>query len=279
MMSGQLPEYDAAIAAFYRQADEVHRLEEGPFLLEALRTRELIERHARPAPATVLDIGGAGGAYALWMAAAGYTVHLLDAAAHHVAEAERRSAVNQRPLASCVLGDARRLPFADGCADVALLLGPLYHLTTAADRMMALREAARVLKPEGVLFAAAISRCGSVLDGLARELFDDPRFEAMAEQDMRDGQHRNATERLDYFTTAYFHRPEELRAEVAGAGFEVSGLYGIEGPGWILPDLAARLEDPRRIETVLRVARLLESDPSVQGASAHLLAVGRKPRQ
>jgi SAM-dependent methyltransferase len=157
-----------------------------------------------------------------------------------------------------------------------LLLGPLYHLVDAADRATALREAARVLRPGGVLCAAAISRYASALDGLARDLFVDERFARIVERDLREGQHRNTTERVDYFTTAYFHRPEELRAEVAGAGLEVAGLYGIEGPAWILPDIEARLEDDARRAALLHVCRALESEPSVVGCSAHLLAVGRK---
>jgi hypothetical protein len=55
------------------------------------------------------------------------------------------------------------------------------------------------------------------------------------------------------------------------------GLFGIEGPGWILPDVAERLADGRRREDLLRVARLLESEPSMLAASAHLLAVAHKP--
>jgi ubiquinone/menaquinone biosynthesis C-methylase UbiE len=276
-MDEQAHEFDPAIAEFYGKAPEEDRLEEGAFLLEALRTRELIERHAPAPPAIVLDIGGAAGAYALWLAEAGYSVHLLDPIPRLVAEAGRRSAANPRPLASCRVGDARNLPFPDESADVVLLLGPLYHLTAAPDRARALKEATRVLKPGGWLFAAAVSRWGSALDGLARDLFEDPRFAAIVEQDARDGQHRNSTERLDYFTTAYFHRPEDLGAEVLAAGLVIDGLFGIEGPGWILPDIAARLADPRRRADLLRVARLLESDPSVLAASAHLLAVARKP--
>jgi hypothetical protein len=80
----------------------------------------------------------------------------------------------------------------------------------------------------------------------------------------------------DYFTTAYFHRPAELRAEVEGAGLTVEGLYGIEGPGWILPDLAERWNEPDRRAVLLHVARLLEAEPAVLGCSAHLLVVGRK---
>jgi ubiquinone/menaquinone biosynthesis C-methylase UbiE len=270
-------ELDAAITSFYQQTTEEDRLEQGPFLLEALRTRELIERYAPPSPATVCDIGGGAGAYALWLAERGYTVHLLDATPRLVEEARRRSAACSRPLASCDVGDARSTRFADASADCVLLLGPLYHLTEAADRQRALVEVARVLKPGGRLFAAAISRWASALDGLVRDLLQDPAFAAIVERDIREGQHRNTTGRIDYFTTAYFHRPDDLRAEVASAGLTVDGLFGIEGPGWLLADVSARLEDARRRQDLVRVARLFESEPSVIGVSAHLLAVARKP--
>ena len=59
----------------------------------------------------------------------------------------------------------------------------------------------------GVVLAAAISRFASTLDGLRLGLLDDPVFARLAEQDLRDGQHRNPTEEPRYFTTAYFHRP------------------------------------------------------------------------
>jgi ubiquinone/menaquinone biosynthesis C-methylase UbiE len=274
-----MPDFDPAIAAFYDRAAEHDRLAQGPFLLEALRTRELIERYAPAPPSTVIDVGGAAGAYALWLADAGYTVHLLDAAPRLVAEARRRSAAAARPLASCAVGDARATPFPDADADIVLLLGPLYHLPSADDRALALAEASRVLKPGGFLFAAAISRWASALDGLARDLFQDPAFTAIVEEDLRTGQHRNPTGRLDYFTTAYFHRPEDFRAEVGSIGLIVEGLFGIEGPGWMLPDVDARLNEPGRRADLLRVARLFESDPAVLAMSAHLLLVARKPLQ
>jgi SAM-dependent methyltransferase len=211
------------------------------------------------------------------LAEAGYTVHLLDPVPRLVAEAQRRSATHPRPLASCGVGDARATNFPDASADIVLLLGPLYHLTAALDRARTLDEAARVLKPGGRLFAAAISRSASALDGLVRDLFQDPQFAAIVEQDVRDGQHRNPAGRLDYFTTAYFHRPEDLRAEVIAAGLLIDGLYGVEGPGWMLPDVTARLADARRRADLLRVARTLESEPSVLGVSAHLLVAARKP--
>src|SRR5262249_10128789 len=121
-----------------------------------------------------------------------------------------------------------------------------------------------------------ISRWASALDGIARDLFVDPAFAAIVRQDLEHGQHRNETANWDYFTTAYFHRPEELRAEVVSVGFNCRSVVGLEGPGWILSDFDERWADPRKREDLLRVARALETEASVVGLSAHLLAVATK---
>lgn len=278
-MSEQTPPgLDPAIKAYYNTAPEETRLEHGAFQLEQLRTRELILRHIPPPPAKILDVGGGSGPYAFWLAENGYQVTLLDATERLVAIAHARNAHARARLTACTVADARALPESNEIADVVLLLGPLYHLVQAADRRAALGEAMRALIPGGVLIAAGISRWASALDGLSRELLSDDVFERIVARDLIDGHHENPTDRLGYFTTAYFHRPDELRAEVAGAGFDVEALYGIEGPGWLLPDLIDRWQDPVRREILLKVARALEAEPAVTGVSAHLLVVGRKPQ-
>lgn len=276
MTQQPLSDLDAAIADYYAQAPEEDRLQHGAAALEAARTRELLQRHAPAPPAVVLDVGGGAGAYSFWLTELGYTVHLIDAAPRLIAEARRRGTGN-RPLASYRVGDARALEFPDQSADVVLLLGPLYHLPDAGDRARALAEASRVLKPGGWFFGAVISRWASALDGLARDLFQDPRFALIVQRDLEEGQHRNPTERIDYFTTAYFHRPSDATAEVEAAGFTNPQIYGIEGPAWLLSDIDDRMRDPRRRADLLKVLRQLESEPSLLGVSAHLLVVAQKP--
>jgi hypothetical protein len=101
-------------------------------------------------------------------------------------------------------------------------------------------------------------------------------FEEIVERDVREGQHRNPTGRPEWFTTAYFHLPEELRDEVIEAGFKVEALVGIEGPGWVLPDLDSWLEDAHRRSRLLHAIRRVEAEPSLLGASAHILVVSRR---
>ena len=263
--------------AYYNRGLEAGRLFRSHGLLEFARTQEIILRHLPPPPCTVIDVGGGPGAYACWLASLGHHVTLVDAVPPHVEQARDASARQaDTPLAGCRVGDARRLEEGDGTVHAVLLLGPLYHLTERRDRLQALREARRVLEPGGLLFAAAVGRYASLLSGLADNLLGDPDFAAIVARDLRDGQHRNPTDK-DYFTTTFFHRPEELEAEVREAGFDLIDLLGVEGPGWLLPDLEQRWADPVERERLLEAARVVEREPTLLGLPPHLLAIGRKP--
>ena len=271
------PPLAAEVAAYYARGGESRRLFEGHGRIELLRTQELILRHLPRGRAVVLDVGGGTGVYACWLAAQGHEVHLVDALPRHVAEALEASARQpEHPLASATVGDARRLEAAAARADVVLLLGPLYHLIARGERVAALVEARRVLRPGGLVFAVGIARFASLFSGVFERLLDDPNARAIVERDLVDGQHRNPTDR-DYFTTSYFHLPHELEAEVRAAGFATLELVGVEGPAWLLPDLDARWRDPAERERLLWAARALEREPTLLGLSAHVLVVGRKP--
>jgi ubiquinone/menaquinone biosynthesis C-methylase UbiE len=260
---------------YYEQFPEESRLSSGAFQLEFERTKDILSRVLPPPPARVIDVGGAAGAYSAWLADRGYEVHLIDASTRLIGEARARNAARAKPIASIVVGDARRLTQADAAVDAVLMMGPLYHLPSTADRLAALREARRVIADGGVVVAAAISRYASALDGLARKVLD-PAFSRIRDQDLIDGQHRNTTGRPDYFTTAYFHRPEDLHAELEDAGFSDVRMLGIEGVGWMFGDFDARWSDEALRRDMLNVARALEAEPSIVGASAHLLGIGRK---
>jgi ubiquinone/menaquinone biosynthesis C-methylase UbiE len=266
------------IRAHYLESNESQRLSDSrQGELERVRTQAILARYLPPAPATIVDIGGGAGAYAFPLARQGREVHLIDPVELHLDQAKAYSAESGITLASIVHGDARHLDVPSGYADTVLLLGPLYHLVERADRLQALVEARRILKAGGVCFAAAISRFGSLLDGFATGNFRDAQFRGIVAQDLASGQHRNPTNNPAYFTAAYFHRPEELDAEVREAGFAEVRVLAVEGPAWSTAFFHEAWDDAAQRQDLLKFLSLVEREPSLLGASAHLIAVAYSP--
>jgi len=266
-----------AIQAYYNQGREQGRLATGIGQLEFARTQEVILRYLPPLPATVLDIGGGAGVYALWLAKLGYTVHLVDLMSLHIEQALAASArQSDRPLASAQVGDSQQLEFDDATAEVVLLLGPLYHLTEQSARLQTLQEMYRVLKPSGVLVAATISRFAALIDGFQRGLLTDDYYMELLENQLVAGQHRNPTGRRGYFTTAFFHHSNEIHAEVTKTGFTAVTNIAVEGPALGMPDFDKIWADNRLRERLLKLLRTVESDPAIVGSTGHLLTVGHK---
>ncbi|MFF3165151.1 class I SAM-dependent methyltransferase [Streptomyces sp. NPDC003273] len=264
-------ELDPSVMRFYGETvDEGSRLRvSADGRLELVRTQELLRRFLPSAPARVLDVGGATGVHAEWLVEDGYEVTLVDPVPRHV---ERASAV-----CSAVLGDARDLRERDNSFDVVQLLGPLYHLPDPADRAKALSEACRVVKPGGLVAAAAINRYASLFEHvtyahLHKERIHDS-VSKILETAIYDG--------VRGFTVSYFHRAEELVAELVAAGLTGVQVFGIEGPAWSLVKAAEQQpgEGPTDdlITSALAAARMAESYPELLAASSHLLAVGTAP--
>jgi len=266
-----------SIQEYYEKFAESERLSTGFGQLEFERTKFILKRFLLNPPAKVLDIGGATGVYSLWLARQGYEVHLIDQSVKLVQQA-RQSAQNQpdAPISSFTVGDARSLNFPEKFADAVLLFGPLYHLIEPKERHRALKETYRTLKSNGILFAAAISRFASVINGFLQEFFHDPIFMDIVKQDLTDGQHRNLTDNIMYFTDAYFHRPAELKKEVEGAGFKKAMVFPVEGIGALVSHFEEMWNDEARRGYLLEIIEQTEKEVSILGISPHLLCVAYK---
>lgn len=265
------------MVAHYTESSESTRLTGTFGRLEYERTLATLKSVLPPPPATILDVGGAAGIYAFSLAKQGYKVRLLDIVPKHVEQAREASQKAAHPLLSVDLGDARALAIDDQSVDAVLLLGPLYHLTERADRVQALSEAYRVLRADGVVVAAAISRFASSLDGLAREVLTDPVFVPIVDRDLQDGQHRNPTNHPEYFTEGFFHLPAELSGELEEVGFSLESVRAVEGPAWLLPSLSNWMDGGKRETQLLDLLERFASHENVIGTSAHFLGIGRKP--
>lgn len=266
------PQVDPEILEFYSETfDESRRLTgSGDGALELARTREILRRYLPEAPADVVDVGGGPGVHAEWLVADGYRVHLVDPVARHVAAAESAGCTTE-------LGEARALTAGPDTYDAALVLGPLYHLLDRADRDRALAEARRVVRPGGLVAAAAISRYASLFEHTATTFLTRDGVRDAVADILATGRHDPGRKG---FTAAYFHTPAGLAEEMAAAGLRDVTVHGIEGPTWSLLKAAEQhtgelLAESPLFAAALTAARLAEPYPELLAAASHLLAVGR----
>jgi SAM-dependent methyltransferase len=155
-------------------------------------------------------------------------------------------------------------------------VGHPYLLETRADRVLALSECRRVVRPGGYIFAAAISRWAARLDAiLAKRVYRAVPDALTLVVDVERTGWLPPLAPGDFF--GYAHRPMQLRSEARAAGLDVVSLVGIEGAASMLADLDERANSTEDWRVVLDAARATESVPELLGIGPHLLATCRRP--
>ncbi|HEX6198585.1 MAG TPA: class I SAM-dependent methyltransferase [Jiangellaceae bacterium] len=268
---------DRRILSYYgSEFDESDRLvgRSGQGVLEFERTQQLVcERVA--AGSRIIDIGGGSGVHAAALAERGDEVMLVDPVPQHVDAAASLGTFTART------GDARRLDDSDQSYDAALLLGPLYHLLDEADRIRALREAVRVVRPGGWVFAAGISRLVTAAwvtvmepairfatDGTTTVRSPLPDTWRHLLEDGRGGLTDSG------FPGGHFHLAEELADEASEVGLQQVEVHGLEGPAGHALDVSRSL-DPTLLDAARVLADQFGTQPGLRDLSPHLLAIGR----
>jgi ubiquinone/menaquinone biosynthesis C-methylase UbiE len=228
-----------------------------------------------PPGGRVLDCGGGPGRYAIWLASQGYEVTLFDLSRACLdrarAEVESLGVSLQYELGTAT--DLSR--FSDASFDVVLLMGPLYHLRQVQERRLALMEAARVLRPSGLIATAFITRVAP-LRFVAKE---QPHtvldlYDAMVNV-TRQGFDENFPPPDDDHFNAYFAHPNEIEPLLDEAGFSVTGLFAAEGFVGALDETMNALEGSEW-EAWVDLNYRLASEPTLFSAADHVLALGKK---
>ena len=235
-------------------------------------TMRALADYLPPLPATVFDIGGGPGRYAIALAKRGYEVSLLDLSQGNLALAAKKMAVANVQFAQIVHGNALDLSaFSDDSFDTVLLLGPLYHLLHQDERLQVVQEGLRVLKRNGRFFAAFVTRFAPFRDAAANYpdwLVNNREY---AEQILATGVH----DRGKGFVNVYFAHPAEICPFMESAGLQTLNLIGCEG---IVSAIETKVNQLARADFDLWVDfnYRLGQEPSLHGAADHLLYIGEK---
>ncbi len=253
---------DALIQQFYTEIDEDSRLTDlsAAGRVEFERMQSLLRERLSPA-SRVLDIGGATGIHAAWLADDGHEVTLIDPVGSQVERAARIGTFTAQ------VGDARQLDFADDSFDAALLLGPLYHLRAVEDRLAALREATRVVRPGGMVFAAAITRFSAVGSDLLAGSEEPASIREL--RLINDGDWDGS----GFFPAAHFHTSLELEGELRQVKLSAVESVCVEGPMGLTLEFVAP-GDEELHQAALLAAERLSATPGAKECGPHLLAWG-----
>jgi 2-polyprenyl-6-hydroxyphenyl methylase/3-demethylubiquinone-9 3-methyltransferase len=169
---------------------------------------EITSRFPRGA-VRVLDLGCGGGFLSNALARSGHQVTGIDASQTSLEVAARHDPTD---TVRYLLGDARRLPFADASFEVVCAMDFLEHIDEPA---AAIAEAARVLVPGGVFFFHTFNRNWLawlvVIKGVEWLVDNVPR---------------------DLHVLRLFLKPEEVRAMCAANDLTVGALRGFEPVIW-----------------------------------------------
>ncbi|MCL2835102.1 MAG: class I SAM-dependent methyltransferase [Treponema sp.] len=267
-------ENNNSVLEYYESYDEDGRIDRDS--LEFIRTKDIVLRNLPKNPIKIIDLCGASGHYAYWLAEMGHEVHLMDLTPKHIDQAKNNQSKYKAKLASMTIGDARFLPYENETFDMVLLMGALYHLQENEDRLKCLREAYRILKNGGTAIFAYISRYASMMDGFKYGYINDPVFCQIMDNDILTGRHNNPENTEGYFTNAYFHTKNEVYNELITAKFSDIIFYGVEGFASLISNSDEYLRDENKLKKLLHYLRLVEQDMEITGISPHWLAVCKK---
>jgi ubiquinone/menaquinone biosynthesis C-methylase UbiE len=257
------------LAAYYNQYDENGRLASNHGQVEFLTTLRYISRYLEPGM-KVIEIGAGTGRYSQAIASMGYFVEAVELFPRNIEIFRENLKPGQK--INITQGNALDLSaFADDTFDLALLLGPLYHLYCEEDKRQTVSEALRVTKPGGIVFAAyCISDASLVVGGFQRKVFD------IADYIRRD--------KIDPLTFDTVSEPEDVFELVRKEDIDhLMGAFTVERLHYVATDLFTNYMrdtvdemDDAAFALYLRFHFAVCERPDMVGITHHSLDVFRK---
>jgi S-adenosylmethionine-dependent methyltransferase len=261
------------IAVFYDRNQESEHSRLDRHQLEFDLTLRYLNQYLPP-QGTILEVGSATGRYTLGLARQGHTITAVDLSKGLLEKCQENiTKAGFEQQVEFILADARNLgEIPREKFDAVLLMGPLYHLILEADRKMALQEAFDHLRNDGILFSSFISRFGLFSD-LLRNV--PAWIEDQADVWSVLGYGKDPEDHPRGGFRGYFAHPREIVPLHEDIGFHTLVLAGVE------PVIAADDESYNQLQGKQRqqwldVLYSMSTEPSILGASRHLLYIGQK---
>lgn len=253
--------------SYYASYDEDGRLRSKHGFVEFHTTMRYIQKYLKPGD-RILEIGAGTGRYSHALAQKGYSVDAVELIEHNI-EVFRQ---NTQPGEQIIIrqGNALELSdFAENTYDITLLLGPMYHLFTQEDQKQALKEAIRVTKPGGVIYAAYCNNDATIVQFcFQRGMLREPRYRELI--DPITFKAKSTPEEL-----FVLYRKEDIDALMENMPVERLHYVGTDMAANYIREAVDAMDD-KMYELFLRYTDVICERPDMVGVSHHLLDVFRK---
>lgn len=265
------------IENYYEHFDEKNRLQKDDSgKLEYLLTLSILEKYL-PQNGTILDLGGAAGAYTFPLAKKGYKMYLADLSEKLINQAlETKTKINEQNIISCDIVNAINLEkYDDEQFDVVLLFGPLYHLLEENERTMCISEVSRVLKKDGLVFASFIpylSGSIAILDRYFRhpEQVDIKNLNKV----FNTGIFNNND--IKGFQEGYYPTTNEIEKLFNNNNFDTICLRSIRGLGYEKEEKIFSITNKEMYDSIINLINKTSEDKSIIETCGHAMFIGMK---
>ncbi len=212
----------------------------------------------------IIDIGAGTGRYSAALAQMGHDVTAVELVQKNVSQISQKN-----DKIKAVKGNALKLKFADNYFDIALLFGPLYHLFSFDDKLKAINEAKRVLKPGGFVMIMYLMNEYAVITYAFKE--------GNLQKCLKDGKLdknfvvTNAEEDLYSYV-----RLNEINKLKSASGLKRYKIIAIDGATDYIRPVINKLSE-QDFKTFIEYQESVCEQKELLGASSHVMDILKKP--
>lgn len=133
---------------YYNKFNEDKRLTRRHGIVEYITANKYIHKYLKGKKnPKIIDIGAGTGKYSITLYNEGYDVTAVELIKHNLMYIKKKN-----PNIKAYQGNALNMKkFKDKSYDMILLFGPMYHLISEEEKLLALSEAKRILKDDGII--------------------------------------------------------------------------------------------------------------------------------
>lgn len=256
---------------YYNKFNEEKRLDSRHGQVEFITSMKYLHKYLYELEQTmpkseikILDVGAATGRYSVPLAEEGYDVTAVELVKHNLARLKAKGSA-----VKAYQGNAMKLKrFEDNTFDVVLVFGPMYHLHEKEEKIKALSEAKRVVKPGGKILVAYIMNEYSVITYAIKERH----IKEGVQTGMLDEAFHCTKKANELYSFVRTEDIAELNAEVGLQRLEIIAADG--AANYIRPYLNALDEEEFQYFIQYHLATCERSD--LLGASGHLVDILQK---